>query len=571
MLKSIQQILSAPVFEDVEKNRVAALLNSILWALIVIGTSYTLIAPFLLGQSFSAILTGTIVIVGVIARQLMIRGFVRGSAIILLIVFNLILTLSIFVSNGTLGASYTSLVLTAVMGGVLLGGRGAFVMAGINSMIALAILFAQDSLPATLIPQNPVTFFSSLLVYLFFIASLLRASANGFDQLLENLRRTQQELTSKNQEMQQFAQGLETTIADRTAELDLANKRNERRARQFEVIAKISRVISQAQNLNTLLPQITELISEQFDYYHTGIFLLDPNKEFAVLFAANSLGGKKMLARNHKLKIGQTGIVGYVAGTGLPRIALDTGADAIFFNNPDLPDTRSELALPLFRKGEEIIGVLDVQSVEANAFSQEDVRTLSTLADQVSIAIENSRLFEDQERLLLETRAVSNRDLREGWVRFTRSKNIAGIQRRSLKNSILPEPLELPGEIEATRSGTIYKRIENDGSGTLTIPIKLREQIVGVLNVKSENNQSWNEDDLDVVSAIVERAALAIENARLLEESRLIAEREHMISEISAKISTGTQIEDILKTAVQELGTHISGSQVSVEIGGGEA
>ena len=485
MLKSIQQILSPPLFEDVEKTRIAALLNSILWAVIVIGAAYSLMAPFILGQFFSAILTGTIVIVGIIARQLMIRGFVRGAAVILLIVFNLILTLSIFVSNGTLGASYTSLVLTTVMGGILLGGRGAFVMAGINTMIGLVILLGQDSLPVTLIPQNPVTFFSSLLVYLFFIASLLRASARGFDQLLDNLRRTQQELKSKNQEIQQFAQGLETTIADRTAELDRANSRNERRARQFEAIAKISRVISQTQNLNTLMPQITELISEQFDYYHTGIFLFDMNKEYAVLFAANSLAGRKMLARNHKLKIGQTGIVGYVAGAGLPRIALDTGADAIFFNNPDLPDTRSELALPLFRKGEVIIGVLDVQSKDQNAFNQEDVRTLSTLADQVSIAIENSRLFEDQERLLLETQAISNRDLREGWVRFTRSQNIAGIQRRSMKNNLMQEPLELPGATEAIRSGNTYKRTENDGSDTLTIPSKLREQIVGVLNVKS--------------------------------------------------------------------------------------
>lgn len=571
MVKSIQQILAPPVFEDVEKTRVAALLNSMLWAVILIGTAYTLFAPFILGQFFSAGLTGTLVLVGIIARQLMIRGFVRGASVILLIVFNVILTLSIFISNGTLGASYASLVLTAVMGGVLLGGRGAFVMASVNTMIGLGILIAQDSLPVTLIPQNPVTFFSSLLVYLFFIASLLRASAQGFDRLLENLRRAQAELTSKNQEMQKIAQNLETTIADRTAELDRANNRNERRAKQFEAIAKISRVISQAQNLDILMPQITELISEQFGYYHTGIFLLDTNNEYAVLLAANSQGGGKMLARNHRLKIGQTGIVGYVAGTGLPRIALDTGADAIFFNNPDLPDTRSELALPLFRKGETIIGVLDVQSRDQNAFSQEDVRILSTLADQVSIAIENSRLFEDQERLLLETRAVSNRDLREGWVRFTRSQNIAGIQRRSMKNNLMPEPLELPGATEAIRSGNTYKRTENDGSGTLTIPIKLREQIVGVLNVKSETNRSWSEDELDVVTAIVERAALAIENARLLEESRLIAEREHVISEISAKIGTGIQIEDILKTAVQELGAHISGTQVSVEIGGGEA
>jgi GAF domain-containing protein len=428
----------------------------------------------------------------------------------------------------------------------------------------------QDSLPPTSIPQGPVTFFSSLVIYVFFIASLLQASARGFDKLLENLRNTRHELTEKNQEMRNFAVGLEATIASRTAELDAANHRIERRARQFEAISKISRVISQTQNLESLLPQVTDLISQQFEYYHVGVFLLDNNSEYAVLIAANSVGGQKMLARNHKLKIGQTGIVGYVAGAGLPRIALDTGADAIYFNNPDLPDTRSELALPLLRKGNEIIGVLDVQSKEPNAFSQEDVRTLSTLADQVSIAIENSRLFDEQKRILLETQAIYGRDLKEGWIRFTRGQNIAGIQRRNLKSSFLPEPLELPGELEAVRSGSVYRKVENDGSSLITIPIKLREQIVGVLNVKSENNRAWTDDELDIASAIIERAAISIENARLLDESQRIAEREHVIGDISAKIGAGTHIEDILRTAIQELGTHISGAQVTVEIGGGE-
>src|SRR5512133_1699303 len=202
-----------------------------------------------------------------------------------------------------------------------------------------------------------------------------------------------------------------------------------------------------------------------------------------------------ILALNHQLKICQNSIVGYVAGTGLPRIALDTGADAIYFNNPDLPETRSELALPLLRKGNEVIGILDVQSKDQNAFSQEDVRTLSTLADQVSIAIENARLFEEQERILRETQAIYSRDLQEGWVRFTRSQNIAGMQRRNVKNSILQEPLELPGAFEALRSGSAYKRTESDGSALFTIPIKLRDQIVGVLNVKSDNNRSWSEDE----------------------------------------------------------------------------
>ena len=129
--------------------------------------------------------------------------------------------------------------------------------------------------------------------------------------------------------------------------------------------------------------------------------------------------------------------------------------------------------------------------------------------------------------------------------------------------------MDLPGIVEAVRSGSIYRKTESDGSSLLTIPIKLREQTVGVLNVKSVGNRSWTDDEVDIMSAIVERAALSIENARLLEESRLIAEREHVIGEISSKIGSGTQIEDILRTAVRELGAHINGAQVTVEIGGG--
>ncbi len=570
MLKALQQIFAPPVFQDEEKTRIASLLNNILWVVIIIGSIYTVIAPMILGQLFSAILTGSIVVVGIIARALMMRGFVRASSIIILVVFNLIITMSIIISDGTVGASYFSLILTTVIAGILLGGRGAYITAGINTLIGLGVIIFQDSLPEPMIPQGPISYFSSLVVYVLFTAALFHAYAGGFDRLLESLRSTRQELTIKNEEMQKFAVGLESTIAARTAELDAANSRNERRARQFEAISKIARVISQAQNLETLLPQVTDLISQQFDFYHTGVFLLDANSENAVLIAANSEGGKRMLARNHKLKVGQTGIVGYVAGTGLPRIALDTGVDAIYFNNPDLPETRSELALPLLRKGSEVIGVLDVQSKVPNAFSQEDVRTLSTLADQVSIAIENSQLFEEQQRILHETQAIYSRDLREGWIRFTRTQNITGIQRRNLKSNLLPEPIEIPGTMEAMRSGSVYRRTESDGSTLLTVPIKVREQTVGVLNVKSTGNRIWGEDEVDIMSAIVERAALSIENARLLEESRLIAEREHAIGEISSKIGSGTQIEDILKTAVRELGTHISGAQVTVEIGGGE-
>lgn len=569
MINSIRQLLAPPLFDDAEKARVAMLLNRILWAVIVIGSIYALAAPFILGQFFTALLAAAVVAAGIIARSFMVSGRIQIASTILLFAFSLVLVVSIYLSGGVTGASYFSLVLTTVLAGVLLGGRGAYFLAGINTLIGLGFMLFQESLPAPLIPQNPITYFSSFIVYVFFIAALLRASAQSVSRLLENLRETRVELIDKNNELQKFTRGLENTIASRTSELDAAYLRNERRARQFEAIARISRAITQTQNFDALLNQVTELISEQFSIYHTGVFLLDVNNEYAVLIAANSPGGKRMLQRNHKLRVGQTGIVGYVAGTGLPRIALDTGTDAIYFNNPDLADTRSEIALPLLRKGNEIIGVLDVQSREPNAFTQEDVGSLTTLADQVAIAIENSRLFEEQKRILNEAQTAYNRDFRESWLRFTRSKGVAGIQRRNLKTSILPEPLDIPGADEAIRSGEAYQTTSEDGSALLTIPVKLREQTVGIVNVKAENNRVWSADEMDIVNAILERAALSIENARLLEESRLTAEREHIIGEISTKINSGTQVEEILKMAVRELGSRISGAQVTVEVGGG--
>ena len=122
-------------------------------------------------------------------------------------------------------------------------------------------------------------------------------------------------------------------------------------------------------------------MSERFGYYHTGIFLNNETGQYAILQATNSAGGKKMLDREHRLEIGENSIVGYVAQNSRPRIALDVGLDAVYFNNPDLPGTRSEMALPLVVGGQ-ILGALDVQSTESQAFSEEDSSTLQILAEQ---------------------------------------------------------------------------------------------------------------------------------------------------------------------------------------------
>jgi len=361
---------------------------------------------------------------------------------------------------------------------------------------------------------------------------------------------------------------LEERVTIRTAEFQKANEINARRAQQFEAVSQVSRAINQTQGLQDLLPQITQVISKQFSFYHVGVFLLDANNEYAVLAASNSDGGQKMLLRNHKLKVGQVGIVGNVAKTGVPRIALDTGADAIYFNNPDLPETRSEMALPLFLSGQQLTGVVDIQSTEQNAFGPEDIQVLSTLADQVSIAIVNARLFEQTQKALLESEMVYRRDIQTGWAKFTRSLKLIGIHKVGLTSNLISEPMEIPGADEVFQSGNPYQKNSDNtnGSRQITIPMKLRGEIVGMLNVKTDNDRAWSADELDIISAIVERAALSIENARLLNESQKRAIHEQTISQMSTRIGAGTDIATILKTAVRELGTQIGGAQISVEI-----
>jgi GAF domain-containing protein/HAMP domain-containing protein len=413
----------------------------------------------------------------------------------------------------------------------------------------------------------------SLLVSQIIAAPILRLTLAA-NRIIEGYLTTQVNVTTQDEigtlgqafntmtyRLRENLSNLEKRVEDRTSEITVANEKIERRAKQFASISTISRIINQTQNLPDLLPEITEVISQQFNFYHVGIFLLDANKEYAVLRAANSEGGRKMLDRNHKLLAGQTSIVGYAAGSGKPRIALDTGADSIYFNNPDLPGTRSEMALPLLRTGGEIIGVLDVQSTVPNAFSQEDIEVLSALADQVAVAITNSVLYEETQKALIEGDLIYRQNLKVDWEKYTRSSNLVGIQRKGLQSSLLTQPVEIHG-VEVGQNGSTQH------AAHINIPIKLRGAKIGVLSVENNNNRQFTQDELDVIAAILERAALAMENARLLEESQRRAAREQTISEMSVKISSATEIEAILQTAVRELGAQISGTQISVEIGG---
>lgn len=361
---------------------------------------------------------------------------------------------------------------------------------------------------------------------------------------------------------------LERRIAERTVDLEISRRQTEARAGQLLTIGEISKLINYEQELHILLPLITQLISDRFGFYHIGIFLLDDAGQYAVLQAANSSGGQAMLKRSHRLKVGESGIVGFVAKSGKSRIALDVGQDATFFNNPNLPNTRSEVALPL-KIREKIIGVLDVQSEKPGAFTEEDTNTLGILADQVAIAIENTRLLEQTKQALNETRAIYQQNLREGWKEFGQEQGMVGYLQNMSGGRKLVQPIQSDEINQSMYRGEvlIFHADGKTQEPTLVVPIKLRDQIIGVMHIKAPtNDRQWTESEVNLTEAISERLSLALENARLIQESQRQVIKEQSISEITGKIGSSINLENVLLTAVEELGRTIPGSEISIKL-----
>lgn len=374
-----------------------------------------------------------------------------------------------------------------------------------------------------------------------------------------------QAFNSTSNQLFNLLRSLEQRVAERTVELETANRYNAERAARLKAIAKVNRTISSIRELKPLLLEITREISDALGHYHVGIFLIDSSGENAILSAANSIGGQRMLARGHRLQVGQMGIVGFVTASGKPRIALDVGEDAFFFNNPDLPDTRSEIALPL-RVSDRIIGALDVQSTTPNAFTPDDIETLEILADQVAIAIENARLFEETRRALAEAEALQQQYLQEKWSRVLKTRKQLGYRYAVTGAAPLEEPLKLSAIQKALRAGTPVQETEPDGVASLAIPLRLRGQSIGAITVRLPNRHRWEEDEIDVAQAVADRLSLAIENARLIDETTRRSKQDRIIADLTAKLGSYMQMDNILQTAAEEISKVIRDSEVLIQI-----
>lgn len=343
---------------------------------------------------------------------------------------------------------------------------------------------------------------------------------------------------------------LETRVAERTRDINI-------RANQLKVTAEVAREAAAIQDYQQLLANVVDMISNRFGFYHVGIFILQalPDANYAVLRAANSEGGKKMLARNHRLKVGKEGIVGYVASTGEARIALDVGTDAVFFNNPDLPQTRSEMALPL-KVHEQIIGILDVQSIKSNAFNEDDIATLQILADQIALALRNSELLSDLQKSYQELREEYKSYLIESWSEQLDKKSYAFIyQGNNVKPIEMHDSSSTLQKIRtAEKSHYLSQKSTDDTKFELIVPIELYGKQLGILQLSREKEAGpWKENEINMLKKSANQVALALENARLLIEIKKRATRDRILGDVTSKIRETLDIQTVLETATKEI------------------
>ena len=366
-----------------------------------------------------------------------------------------------------------------------------------------------------------------------------------------------QAFNSMTLQIRNLVDSLERRVAERTLDL-------EHRSAQLQAAAEVGRAAANIRNLDDLLPLVTRLVSERFGFYHVGVFLLDQNQEYAVLRAANSEGGQRMLVRGHRLLVGQQGIVGYVGAHREPRIALNVGEDAVFFNNPDLPQTQSEMALPLI-VGSELMGVLDVQSTEKSAFTEQDVRTLQVLADQVAIAIHSARLVQQLEQVLEAERRVYGEISRQTWREQTRGQTYKGFSRTP--GGVIPIREIADAKVRAAlKAGNVT--IEPDNPAVVYVPVKVREVVIGVLKItRTEQGGQWTNEDIELTEKLAEQLGVALESARAYQTTQISAQKERRLAEISSRIRETLDVEMILRVASQEVRRVLGVPKVVIQLG----
>ncbi len=360
------------------------------------------------------------------------------------------------------------------------------------------------------------------------------------------------------------------STAERTAQV------SSRTASLLRATSEVGQNTAKLLTLNELFNRAVQLIQDRFAFYHVQVFLVDENREWAKLVASTGEAGEKLLAKKHQLRVGSQSVIGRVTQVGEPVISRDTDTDKIHAMNELLPNTRSELALPII-DNDVIIGALDVQSTRRDAFNATDIQALEVMASQLAVAIRNARLFEEQERALQENKRLflqaeaerrevqrlNNQLTREAWENYLK-------EQRALNGvTVLEEDVVEHNDWSTVMLDASLKQRpitrEIEGERVTAVPIVLRNQVIGVIEVRDAKGSEAERND--VITSVAQRLATTLDNIRLFDEAQYATAQEQRINQIVTHYQTADSIEDLLKITLDELTHTLDAERAMIRLG----
>ena len=489
--------------------------------------------------------------VGLISWFLLSRGRARAASYVFLVGTAIAITSNVYV-RGYEDASAIYYLWPILGAGALLETWGGGLLAVISAFLYVVLVILQRS--GVLVPPMPYVAQQEVLltvgsrVLMFFLLSFLGWLSSR--NLVRALGRAQQ----SGQDLRVLNEALERRVLEQEVEV----------GRRTSYLGATTAVAHEAAavrgDVERLLWRTVEVIAEQFGFYHVGLFMLDPEGEIVELRAASSEGGRAMLARGHRLRVGQ-GIVGTVIQQGTHRTALNVRADTAFVDNPDLPETQSEMAVPLRARGT-ILGALDAQSTAPDAFTDEDVTVMQALADQVALAIDGARLFQQVEESAEAERRAMGELTRERWANLLQEKS--DLSYISDGRQTIPAGELVRDEMrDALRTGQV---VQSEGEeARLAIPVRVRDQVVGVIDGRKRDGTPWSSEERNLLEAMVEQLNVALEGAQLYREARSLAARERLTAEITDQMRSTMSMDELLQTAIRETARALDASRAFVQ------
>jgi GAF domain-containing protein len=488
----------------------------------------------------------------VLAYYLNRRGHVRLASLIPSLTLTAIVITATIFQVSILQVSIVGFAIIVTIVGTLIGLSAAIAFALLGVLTYVLTGWAQIN---GLLPPPMMTETSAIITPLGVALSLIILVFINWLSSREMLRALDVERSISDQ-LQTQSHELEEMVAVRTRGLV-------RRAVQLQTTADIAKMATETIEPDLLMSQSVELIRDRFGFYHASVFLMDESGNWANLSASTGDAGRKMIARRHRLAVGSASIIGWVTSNRLPRIALNVDQDPFHFKNPLLPDTSAEMAVPLL-VGQRLIGALDVQSIEPEAFDEDDVRALEGIASELAVAVDRTRVQRSMQEQLDRMQRSAMTDIRDAWARVGRSAGTPAIH-LSPQGELVPSDETRFSLIEdiSSQASTV---VSEDGT-EIGVPIQVRGEIIATLSAKHPSpSETWTEEDIAMIEAIASQAALSLESARQRDdEQRRVTELE-VLNRVSQAVSQMLRLDTLYRIVHRQINQVLGDTEMSIAL-----